>query len=284
MEVIQRSKSYLEQKGVESARLQVELLLAHTLKMPRLQLYLNFDRVLTLEETAQARHFVQCRGQHIPLQQILGSTSFCGLELSVTSDVLCPRPETEVLAERGWQWLNQCSWPDATRPQVLDFGTGSGCLAIALAIKCPPAKITALEVSPAALAVARANAARHQVMDRLEFILGHRLSAVAPGTLFDLIISNPPYIPSAVIPTLPLEVRDHEPCVALDGGPDGLDFYRRLAADAPAWLQPGGRMMLEFGDGQEDALDVLFGRPLWQVLSIENDNNARPRVLTVARA
>ncbi len=277
LEAIQKSTDFLAKKGVESPRLQTELLLAHLLQLPRMKLYLNFERVLTAGETGQFRELIKRRSLREPLQHITGSTSFCGYEMTVNRHVLVPRPETELLAEAGWTFL-------ATRPapaSALDFGTGTGCLAIALALKCPAARLTALDISAAALEVASANAARHQVSDRLQFLHGDAFAPLPPAATFDLIISNPPYIPSAEIPTLDPEVRDFDPASALDGGPDGLRFYELLARQAARHLRPGGQLMLEFGDGQAPALCKVFEPHNWHIASIQNDYTQRPRLLIV---
>jgi len=276
LEVIQRSTAYLTRKAIESPRLQVELLLAQLLKLPRLQLYLNFQRELTEGELDALRGWVQRRGEHEPLQQITGTTSFCGLEIRVNRDVLVPRPETETLAERGWKHLS--ARPSAS-PTALDFGTGSGCLAIALAFHCPAARLTAIDVSPAALDVARANAGRHGLAARIEFRLGDGFAALPQDARFDLMVANPPYIRSAEIETLQPEVRDFDPRLALDGGADGLDFYRRLAAEATPFLSADGALMTEFGDGQEADLPVLFAAAGWREIAVETDLSGRPRIV-----
>ncbi|HEY2952803.1 MAG TPA: peptide chain release factor N(5)-glutamine methyltransferase [Verrucomicrobiae bacterium] len=278
LEVIQRSTDFLAKKGAESPRLQIELLLAHVLQLPRLKLYLNFDRRLRDDELERLRALVKRRGNREPLQHLVGSASFCGLEITVNRHVLIPRPETELLAERAAQFLKER--PAAT---VLDFGTGSGCLAIALAVKCPDATVLAADVSEEALQVARGNAARHGVGTRIQFHLGDGFAAVPGHLRFDLIVSNPPYIASAEIAALEPEVRDHDPRVALDGGADGLDFYRRLAAEAPAFLKPGGCALLEFGDGQETALLEMLEEQKWIVGALERDYSGRPRMLIAAR-
>jgi release factor glutamine methyltransferase len=295
LEVIQKSADFLSKKGVDSPRLQTELLLAHVLKLPRMKLYLNFERTLSEVELDAVRELVKRRGQREPLQHITGSTSFCGLEMTVNRSVLVPRPETELLAEAGWEFLNS---PGSSRRQeaqteylgndqspltsaatALDFGTGSGCLAIALAVKCPTAKVVALDASKEALAVAQQNAERNQVADRIEFRHGNGLAALPVGARFDLIISNPPYIPTAEITTLQPEVRDFDPHTALDGGADGLDFYRRLAAEASTFLKSEGRIMLEFGDGQTAAVQQTFEAQSWIVEAIREDYTKRPRIL-----
>jgi len=313
LEAIQKSTEFLAKKGVESPRLQTELLLAHLLKLPRMKLYLNFERSLGPAEVDDLRDFVKRRAQREPLQHITGSTSFCGFEITVNRHVLIPRPETEMLAELGWQFLNQLSEgraPNSTENEngasqssalrALDFGTGSGCIAIALAAKCPSAKIVATDVSPDALSMAKDNAARNHVTERIDFLRsdgflalssrwGERprepeatandgLPEVSPHQ-FDLIISNPPYIPSAEIGTLQPEVRNFDPPGALDGGPDGLDFYRLLATGTKPFLKPDGKIMLEFGDGQAGAIGNIFATEKWIVEAVREDYSHRERFL-----
>ena len=315
LEAIQKSAEFLGKKGIESPRLQTELLLAHLLRLPRMKLYLNFERTLTPVETDALRKFVKRRGEHEPLQHITGSTSFCGFEIAVNRHALVPRPETEMLAELGWQFLNQLSegrvprvpnqavenWDSQSSSlRALDFGTGTGCIAIALASKCPDAKITTLDVSPEALLLARQNAEANKVTERIEFLQGDGFAAFQPeGRVprvpiqndgnswnsslrkweFDLIISNPPYIPSAEIATLQPEVRDFDPRAALDGGADGLDFYRMLAAEAKQFLKPSGKIMVEFGDGQAEAVKNIFEAQKWIVEAVKEDYSQRARIL-----
>jgi len=282
LEAIQKSAEFLGKRGVESPRLQTELLLAHLLKMPRMKLYLNFDRVMTVPETDALRDLIKRRGLREPLQHITGSTSFCGYEMTVNRHVLVPRPETELLAEAGWQFL-------ATRPPesvtALDLCTGSGCIAIALAAKCPPAKVVATDISAEALTLARQNANGNGVAERIEFLAGDGFAALATAATraFDLIASNPPYIPSAEIATLDPEVRDFDPRLALDGGDDGLVFYRRLAAGAAEFLKPAGKIMVEFGDGQADALKNIFESEKWIVEAVREDYSHRARILVARR-
>ena len=279
LEAIQKSAGFLATKGVESPRLQAELLLAHVLRLPRMNLYLNFERGLAASETDALREMVRRRGRREPLQHIVGSTSFRGLELEVNRHVLIPRPETELLAEHGGHFLSTLPPPSAA---ALDLGTGSGCLAIALAAECPNARVCATDVSAEALAIARANAARHHVAERIRFFHGDGFAVLPPAARFDLILSNPPYIPTAEIATLQPEVRHYDPRLALDGGPDGLDFYRRLASEAPPFLTLEGRMMLEFGDGQANQVREILESQKWVVEAIQDDYSRRPRIV-VAR-
>ena len=311
LEAIQKSADFLGKKGIEPPRLQAELLLAHLLKLPRMNLYLNFERALTPAETDALREFVKRRGQREPLQHITGTTSFCGLEIAVNHHALVPRPETELLAELGWNFLAerraparldpiglQQAEPVLGAPSALDFGTGTGCIAIALAAKCPNAKITALDISPEALALAKQNAAANKVAERIEFLQGDGFAALSGATgrgrpareldvnarasrprSFDLVISNPPYIPSGEIATLEPEVRNFDPRAALDGGADGLDFYRKLAAEAKPFLKPDGKIMLEFGDGQAGAIRNMFEGEKWIVEAVKEDYSHRERIL-----
>jgi len=283
LEAIQRSTEFLARKGVDSPRLQTELLLAHLLQRPRMQLYLNFERALTPPEVESFRELVKRRGQREPLQHILGTTSFCGLEIAVNRHVLIPRPETELLAERGWTFLNQLSTTNPQPSTALDFGTGSGCLAIALARHCPAVQVQAIDLSRAALALARENAARHGLAERIQFCEGDGFATVPSGTQFDLIISNPPYVPSAQIATLQPEVRDYDPCGALDGGPEGLDYYRRLAAEAGPFLKSGGRLMLEIGDGQATRVGEILQQQKWIVEALQEDYNHTLRIVIARR-
>ncbi|MDD5139636.1 MAG: peptide chain release factor N(5)-glutamine methyltransferase [Verrucomicrobiales bacterium] len=312
LEAIQKSTEFLAKKGVDSPRLQTELLLAHLLKMPRMKLYLNFERALAPSEVDVLRELIKRRSQREPLQHITGSTSFCGYEIAVNRNVLVPRPETELLAELGWQFLLASSKPgeDGSTPNsqlstALDFCTGSGCIAISLAAKCPDAKIVATDISADALALAEENAARNNVAERIEFAQGDGFAALkegwgerprepvlagnqngSPGVSprqFDLIISNPPYIPTAEIATLQPEVLDFDPHGALDGGADGLDFYRLLASQAMAFLKPGGKVMVEFGDGQAEAITNIFETEKWIVEAVKEDYSQRARILIAGK-
>jgi release factor glutamine methyltransferase len=279
LEAIQKSTEFLARKSVDSPRLQSELLLAHVLKTERLKLYLDFDRKLEEKQADSLRELVQRRGKREPLQHILGSTGFCGLDISVNYNVLIPRPETELLAEEGWKFLNSLDRSSA----FLDFGTGSGCIAIALCHFARSAVGFALDKSADALVVARENAVKNNLSDRITFIQSNAFESLDGALRFDLIISNPPYIPAPDIPTLQEEVRKFDPRSALDGGEDGLDFYRLLAGQASAHLLPGGKLLSEFGDGQEKRVADIFSEKGWIVEAILNDLAPRPRMIAARR-
>jgi release factor glutamine methyltransferase len=280
LEAIQKTAEFFERRSIESPRLQAELLLAHVLQLPRMKLYLNFDRALTAVEVDAFRELVRRRGLREPLQHLTGTVSFCGLELAVSRAALIPRAETEMLAQLGWEFLQKHS---SAAPVALDWGTGTGCLAIALAHKCPNAALFATDISGDALELARANAGRHSLSGRIQFCPGDGFAGLPVGRHFDLIISNPPYIAAAEIPTLEPEVRDHDPALALDGGSDGLDFYRRLAREAVDYLAPDGKLMVEFGEGQAPALGTIFAGQNWVVEAVVEDYSRRARFLVAHR-
>ena len=284
LEAIRSGAERLAAGGVDSPRLECEWLLAHVLGVPRLRLVIEAGRELIAGEERAFADLVTGRAARRPLQHLLGSGSFCGLEFAVNPSVLIPRPETELLAERAWQFLLAPPMPWARPPVVLDFGTGSGCLAVTLAVKFLAAVVHAVEVSPDALAMARGNAARNGVDGRVCFHLGDGFAALPAEVRFDLVVGNPPYIPSGEIAGLQPEVRDHDPRLALDGGVDGLDFYRRIAHEAPVWLRPDARVMLEFGDGQGAVLRALFSRGPWRCEEIFPDYSGRERILIAALA
>ncbi|MBL9134964.1 MAG: peptide chain release factor N(5)-glutamine methyltransferase [Verrucomicrobiales bacterium] len=280
LDVIQRSASFLAERGVESPRLQVELILAQVLQLPRLRLYLEFERELDDTQLAAAREAIRKRGQRVPLQHILGTTSFCGLEVAVGPEALIPRPETELLAEWAWTWLGRLVRPEGTPAEVLDWGTGTGCLALAISQNAPFARVTAIDVSPQALALARRNANQLGFApDRVAFVESDGCAALTANQTFDLVVSNPPYIPTDEIPRLDPEVRDHDPMQALDGGGDGLTFYRRLVDELRPRLRPGGRFAMEFGDGQAPAIVALLDSQGWQVEQVHRDFQGRDRFL-----
>ncbi len=250
--VLEWTTRYLRRGGVEAARFEAEWLLAHALRTERLQLYLNPDRPLSEAERARFRRLVQQRYRGVPLAYLLGTVEFFNVTLRVNEAVLIPRPETEQLVERILR-------DHQGRPpgRFVDLGTGSGAIALALlkAWRDARAAAVAVDISPAALRVARENAEKNGLLDRVTFVCGDWLSAFRPDARFELIVSNPPYVPTEALPTLPREVRVYEPRRALDGGPRGLAALARLAREAPPHLAPGGRLYLEIGAQQ--AQDVV---------------------------
>jgi release factor glutamine methyltransferase len=249
LKILQWTADYLSQKGVESGRRDAELLLCSTLDLDRVGLYLNYDRPLSPAELGVFREQVGRRARREPLQHILGRAEFWSLPFRVTPAVLIPRADTEVLVEEALKRLaGPCS--------ILDVGTGSGAIAIALAHELPAAVVTAVDISAEALAVAAENARANSVEGRVVF---HQVDLGAlPGGPYDLIVANPPYIPEGEIPELMPEVRVFEPHLALNGGGDGLECYRRLLPAAATCLKPGGWLLLEVGCGQApQVLDLL---------------------------
>jgi len=246
LEVLKGASDYLGKQGVESPRLNAEHLLAHVMGVKRLELYLQFDRPLGEKERAPLRELVRKRGTGIPLQHLLGTVEFHGRVFRSDSRALIPRPETEQLVERALTYAPLAS--------ILDVATGSGVIPISLALERPEASVTATDISPDALSLARENAS----LLGADRILFHETDLMPPGDeRFDLITANLPYIPSGEITGLSREVR-HDPMLALDGGADGLDLVRRLIPLASARLAPGGRLLLEIGAGQSDSVTALL--------------------------
>jgi release factor glutamine methyltransferase len=262
----------------ENATRDAELLLLHDLGTSRAQLLAYPNRELTEEEGLFYWQSIYRRLAGEPIQYIAGHQEFYGVDFIVTADVLIPRPETEHLVEAVLQKIssNECY-------EILDVGTGSGILAIVLALNLPFAQITALDISVEAIAVARRNAERHNVADRITFLESDLLSAIDHKTnTFDAIVSNPPYIPASDRSTLHPQVRDYEPATALFAGESGLDIYRRLIPQAYAALKPGGLLAMEIGHGQERALTELLDG--WQSVSFIKDLQQIPRVVLSTKA
>jgi release factor glutamine methyltransferase len=269
LEVLRGTERYLADRGVESARLNAEHLLAHALGLKRMELYLQFDRPLTESERAPLRDLVKRRGAREPLQHVLGTAEFHGRTFACDKRALVPRPETEQLVELALEMAKEK--PAAT---ILDIGTGSGVIALTIALELPSATLHATDLSPDALALAAENATRHALTDRIVF---HQADLLPPDDArFDLIIANLPYIPAEEIASLSPEVR-HDPASALDGGADGLDLIRRLIDTAPDRLAPGGALLLEIGLGQADAVNALLSARKFRDISVRPDYQNIPR-------
>ena len=276
----------LAEAGVDAPRLTAEALLAHVLGITRIQLLSRPERQLSAGTLAQFQSLVSRAAQGEPLGYLTGRREFYGLDFLVDSRVLVPRPETELLVDLALRPQGvQSPARRASNLQLLDVGAGSGCIAIALALKLPAARVTAVDISPAALALARLNAERHGVSNRVTFIQSDLLANLPPaGRLisnYQLLIANLPYIPSDEFRRLP--VARHEPALALDGGPDGLALIRRLLADAPRLLAPRGRLLLEIGAAQGEAAAALARAafPSAQV-EIHQDLAGLDRIISVA--
>lgn len=247
--VLSWTTSFFADKGLDSPRLDAELLIAHALHLTRLQVYTRHDQPLHPDELAAVRELVRRRARREPVAYITGTRGFWSLDLAVDGRVLIPRPETELLVEHALALLK-----GREAPQVVDVGTGSGCIALALASERPDAIIRAVDASPHALNVAAQNA---KTLDlTVEFLRGNLLAGI-DGPL-DLVVSNPPYIPSADVDQLMPEVVRHEPRLALDGGPDGLVLIRALVDQAATRLVPGGALALEIGFDQGPAVRALL--------------------------
>jgi len=270
LKVLQWTAEHLRQKGVENGRLDAELLLAASLGLDRVGLYLNYDRPLQAEELANYRQLVKRRAAREPVQYILGRCEFWSLSLQVSPAVLVPRADTEVLVEEALKYV-----PEAGG-DLLDVGTGSGAIALALASERPELAVTALDRSTGALAIAADNAAALG-LTRVRMLEGD-LNQLPAGP-WTLVVSNPPYIPSADLAGLMDEVRNFEPPEALDGGPDGLACYRALAGQAQAVLRPGGWLLVEVGIGQAEAVRSLFAAAGLEEAYIRDDYAGIPRVV-----
>ncbi|MBN1978410.1 MAG: peptide chain release factor N(5)-glutamine methyltransferase [Anaerolineae bacterium] len=251
--------------------LEAEVLLAHVLDASRATLLAHPERILTADQLTTYQTLVSQRASNYPLPYLTGRVEFYGLEFEITPEVLIPRPETETLVDLAL----------ARRPEtIVDVGTGSGCIAVALAVRLPQATICAIEISPAALAVARRNVERHGVADRVRLIAGDVLNP-RPSPA-DLIVSNPPYIPTGDCASLPTSIRHHEPRQALDGGPDGLALIHRLLAQAPGVLKPAGMLLIEIGADQGEAASRLARTYFPEaVICAHPDLAGRDRVLEV---
>jgi release factor glutamine methyltransferase len=270
LELLQRTTGFFQKNGVESPRLNAEHLLAHILKRKRIELYLEFERELTEAELAPLRDLVRRRGQGEPLQHLLGTVEFAGQTFLCDKRALVPRPETEQLVE-----LLKSQVPNS-KSQILDVGTGSGVIALSLAAKFPEAKVTGSDVSDAALALARENAERLGLNDRIEFLRGDLLLDV--NHVYDLIVANLPYVAAGDRTTLSREVL-HDPEIALFGGERGDEMIRKFIDDARSHLAPGGLLALEIGIGQAEGLAAEMAEKNYHDIKTERDYSGVIRFL-----
>ncbi len=282
-ELIALSAGYLEERGVDSARLNAERLLGDVLGLARIELYLQSDRPVTGEELDRYRDLVRRRGQGEPLQTLIGTTGFHFREFKVSRGVFIPRPETELLVAAALELLRPADH-SLLAPRAVEVGCGSGVIAISLTAEVPRLEIWATDVNAAAVQLTGQNAVRHGVAERVHVLPGDLLQPV-PAHLrggLDLLVSNPPYIRRAELAGLQREVQ-HDPVAALDGGEDGLDVYRALGAAAPRWLRPGGWLAVEIGADQGTSVPDLCHRAGLEQVSVRRDYNQHPRVVLARR-
>ena len=271
----------LRKAGVAEARREAGSLLAHVLQRDRTFLITHAEEFVNDADFHLLRRLVARRAAGEPLQYITNRQEFYKLEFEVTPDVLIPRPETELLVETALEILGDAG--DRT-PLVCDVGTGSGCVAISLLHEMPEARAVAVDISPPALHVAARNATRHAVAARLMPVASDCFAALdSSRAAFFVIVSNPPYIAEAEMNDLQREVRDYEPRGALTPGGDGLSIIRRLLADAPSFLRPGGHLLFEIGFNQHEAVSRLVNAQAWTLLDIRRDLQGIPRTVALRR-
>ncbi len=270
---------FLTKKGITAARLEAQILLAHVLSCPRIELVARSDEVALDSHRDWFRELIKRRVDGWPVAYLTGEKEFYLLKFNVTPAVLIPRPDTELLVLEALRLVK----PLPT-PAVLDLGTGSGCIGICIAHQKKDARVTLSDISPDALEIARANAKQHGLAERLAFHQGDLFDALPADATFDVIVSNPPYVTPGEIATLAPDVRDHEPRLALDGGPDGLAFYRRIAAKVESRLKPSGSVLVEIGETQNEAVRNLFAeRPGLELGPTLKDAAGHTRVVTAKK-
>lgn len=291
-EAILQGAHHLRKAEVPEARREAGSLLAHVIDRDRTFILGHADDAISEEQLARFRSAVVSRAGGEPLQYITGHQEFFGLDFEVTSDVLIPRPETELLVETALKLV----FNSQDAPLICDVGTGSGCVAITLLHELRElhnrhdARAVAIDISEAALAVAKRNAARFSVSERISFVVSDCFAALDPRNsgnpdraLFDLIVSNPPYVANGAIPALQREVRDFEPRLALEAGVDGLSIINRLVKEAGAFLKTGGYFLFEIGFDQDRAIEQLIDRSVWKLLAIHPDLQGIPRTVALEK-
>ena len=276
-EAILQGSHKLRKAGVPEARREAGSLLAFLLDKDRTFMLSHADDPISAEQLTLFQEFLDSRAKGEPAQYITGRQEFFGLEFEVTPDVLIPRPETELLVESALKLISK-----DRSISICDVGTGSGCIAVTLVRQLPLASAVAVDISPAALEVAKRNAARHEATNRVEFVLSDCFDSLDQQT-FDMIVSNPPYVAEGAVATLQREVRDYEPRVALTAGSDGLDVIRRLVREATAFLKPGGYLLFEIGFDQHAAIAELMDSEVWELLDIHQDLQGIPRTVALKK-
>jgi release factor glutamine methyltransferase len=268
----------LRKAGVPDSRRDAATLLASIIGRDLTYLIAHADAELSLSDASRLREFTERRAGGEPLQYVLGHQDFYDLEFEVAPGVLIPRPETEILVEKTLSLIGQ-----SKEPLICDVGTGSGCIIISLLHDRPGAKGVALDISPAALNIAKRNADRLEVSNRLELRQSDCFAAVTPNERFDFIVANPPYVPEGAHGTLQREVRDHEPVEALVSGPDGLNMIRRLLRDAWDFVNPNGYFLFEMGFDQNEAVLALVSQSKWKLIEVLDDLQSIPRIVVLQK-
>lgn len=265
--------NYFKSKNIQSARLDAEVLLSHVLRQERIYLYVHFDEPMEQNELSKFREYVKKRAQHVPIAYIIGEREFMGLPFKVTKDTLIPRPDTEILVENV---LNNVDKDKEI--EIVDIGTGSGAIILSLLVNLSKAQGKTVDISSKAIEVAEENAVNLQVNDRCEFFVGD-LFAPLNGSKFDVIVSNPPYIPQKDIATLEDDVKEYEPVSALTDGGDGLSYYRRLLSEGKAYIKENGFIALEIGIYQSNDVKQIAMDNGWKNIKIIKDYAGIDRVV-----
>jgi release factor glutamine methyltransferase len=282
IDVLKWSREYLSQKGVESPQVEVEWLLREILNCSRMDIYLNYDRPLSPAELADFKKMLIERANGKPVQYIVGKAEFMGLEMKVTPDVLIPRCDTEVIVETILSLLKNRKWD---KPRILDIGTGSGAIAVSLAVLAPECSVVACDINPKALEITRENARKHAVSERIEFILQDILKTDKfPSAPFQIVVSNPPYVSEKMYDELPTIVRKYEPKNALTPGGDGLKFYHRFVELSGVLLTSNGVLAVEIGGNyQETAVQSIFSGNGFDQLTVIKDLQGQSRGILAER-
>ena len=274
---------FFTEKNIDSPRLSAELILCNVLKLERIELYTNFDKSVAPDQLARLRAIVKRGAEHEPIAYLVGKTEFYSLDIKVTRDTLIPRPETELLAERAIEYLRTLDPPQ----YMCDLCTGSGCVAAAVAVGVPEAKIIATDICDKALAVADENITSHNLNERVHLLCGDLFEPIIEGrdqAHFDVIVSNPPYIATDQYHQLDKNVKDYEPELALHAGADGLDVYKRIIAQTPEHLKPDAKLMMEIGYDQGQAIKKLLEESqAFTDITIEKDFAKNDRIVTATK-
>ncbi len=279
--LLQETARYLKKKGIPSARLDAELLLADCLGRERIDLYLDYDYPLSAQELSSFREHVRRRGSREPVAYILGHKEFWSLKLHVSRGLLIPRPETEMLVETVLEQLHEM--PGDTL-HVLEIGTGSGAIAAALCVECDRVRVYACDISRPALLRAKENCGEHSFSDRVHFVQCDGIEPLRRCAAFDVVVSNPPYVPLSVIDRLEPEIRDFEPHAALDGGADGLRFYRAWVPELSGLIRPGGLAAFEIGHEQGEAVSDIFREAgCYKRIQVRKDYAGYDRIVSAHR-